>query len=346
MSSLILRLLLASVTLFSLACEKKPAQPTLKLAIWGNYLSPELQKKFTEETGIKIEMTHYSSNEELLAKVQAGGTDLDVAVPSDYMVKVMAQLNLLEKLDRAQLSNFKNLDPQVLNQEYDPQNNFSIPYGWTTTGIAIHRGIYKGEIKSLKDLFEKPELKGQISVLDDMRELAGAALKMQDKSVNTTDPEEIKAAFDYLKKVKPQVKVFTSNAVDLLKNKEIKAGLIYSTDALLAQKEDPNIEFILASEGGTRAIDNLVILKSSPRKESAHKFLNYLMTKASNLDTVQNIRTGPVVLNVKNSLPEDLQKNKALFPEPPVYKKLEGLQDLGDKNVLYENQWTDLKLNL
>lgn len=344
MSSSIVRVLFLVLFVLVTGCEKRSSQPVLKLAIWGNYLSPELQKRFSEQTGIKLELTHYSSNEELLAKVQTGGSDLDVGVPSDYMVQVMAQLGLLEKLDRGQLPHFKNLDPQLLNQDFDPQNTFSVPYAWTTTGIAVHRGLYKGKITSFKELLETPELKGQISALDDMRELAAVALKMQKQSVNSTDEKIVKNAFAYLKKVKPQIKVFTSNAVDLLKNKEIKAGLVYSTDALLAQKEDPQIEYFIPSEGSTRALDNVVIFKGSSRKTEAHKFVNFLMTEEANIDTVQNIRAGPVVVGVKNKLPEELRQNKALFPESSFYQKLERLQDLGEKNSLYETEWTDFKL--
>ncbi len=350
MSSLKHRSLSTMVT-FSLVfgllvgCQKKSSEePIVKLAIWGNYLSPDLQKGFTEQTGIKLELTHYSSNEELLAKIQAGGADIDMGVPSDYMVQIMAQLGLLESLDKAQLPNFQNLDPKVLNLEYDPGNTYSIPYGWTTTGIVVHKGLYKSDITSLKDLFEKPELKGQISALDDMRELAAISLKLHNHSANSTSAEQVQEAFRYLKKVKPQIKVFTSNAVDLLKNKEIKAGLVYSSDALLAQKQNPQIQFSIPQEGATRAIDSLVIFKHSRRKPQAHAFLNFLMTEDANIKTVQSVRVGPVVKGVREKLPIGLRDNKALFPDSALYKKLEGIKDLGEANALYEEQWTQLKL--
>lgn len=336
----VLLLCFCSVGLFS--CEKKNDQ-VLNLAIWGNYLSPELQKKFTDSTGIQIQTTHYSSNEELLAKVQTGGSGFDVAVPSDYMVGVMGQLGLLEDLDKSQLPHFQNLDPDFLNQDFDPQNKLSIPYGWTTAGIAINRQLYKDPVESWKELFENPKLKGQISALDDMRELAAAALKIQNKSVNTTSSEEVTEAFKYLKKIKPQVKVFTVNTVDLLKNKEIKAGLVYSSDALLAQKEDPNIDYVIPKEGATRAIDNLVIIKNAPHKKSAHAFINFLMTPEANVSSVVNVRIGPVIKGVREMLPKELQKNKALFPDPKILSKLERIQDLKEKNSLYENAWTDFK---
>jgi spermidine/putrescine transport system substrate-binding protein len=333
-------LFLCAITILS--CEKKK-ENVVNLAIWGNYLSPEIQKKFTDSTGIEIRMTNYASNEELLAKVQTGGSSFDVAVPSDYMVDVMGKLGLLETLDKAQLPNFHNLDPQFLAQDFDPQNTYSVPYGWTTAGIAVNRALFKGEINSWKDLFENPDLKGQISAIDDMRELAATALKLQGKSVNTTDPEEIKKSFEYLKKVKVQVKVFTANAVDLLKNKEIKAGHVYSSDALLAQKVDPQIDYIIPKEGATRAIDNMVIIKGAPHLKQAHAFINFLMTPEANVSSVLAIRAGPVVKGVKAMLPKELQNNLALFPEAATWNKLERIHDLKEKNTLFENAWAEFK---
>ena len=166
---------------------------------------------------------------------------------------------------------------------------------------------------------------------------------MHNKKVNPTDAAEVSEALKYLKKKKPQVKVFTANAVDLLKNKEIKAGHVYSTDALLAQKADPNILYIIPQEGATRAIDNLVIIKNAPHNKAAHAFINFLMTPEASVSSVMNIRAGPVVKGVKEMLPKELQENKALFPETAVLSKLERIQDLKEKNSLYENGWTDFK---
>lgn len=324
-------------------CTRQKQENVLHLAIWGNYLSPELAQKFKKETGIEIKMTHYSSNEELLAKVQTGSSQFDVAVPSDYMVGILRKLELLEPLDRSLLSHYSNIESRFLNQDFDPGNKFSVPYGWTTSGIAIHKGLFKGQIKSWKDLFENPALKGQVSALDDMRELAATALKIHKKKVNSSNPTEIQESFQYLKQVKSQIKIFTANAVDLLKNKEIKAGHVYSTDALLAQKEDASIEFVIPQEGSTQALDNLVIIKNAPHPKEAHLFLNFMMTQEAAVQTVLATRAGPVVKGIRELLPTELKNNKSLFPETSLLDRLERIQDLGEKNSLYEDAWTDFK---
>ena len=280
------RILMVGLALCGLlaGCTKKSAEVSeakeVNLSIWGNYISPELQAQFEKETGIKINISNYSSNEELLAKVQMGSSGIDVAVPSDYMVEVMSKMNLLEALNPDQISNKTLIDPQFLKQNYDPENKFSLPYIWTTAGIAVNRDLYKGPIKSWKDLLENPQLKGKFALLDDVRETLGAALKMNGFSVNSTNPEEINKAKATLLKAKKNVKMFASDTIDILNNKEVAAAQTYSSDALQAADKSPGkIEYIIPEEGGTFAIDNLVIIKGAKHPEAAHKLINFLLSE-------------------------------------------------------------------
>src|SRR4029077_947777 len=128
------------------ACTKKTEVPSgnagapasankvVNLAIWSNYLSPELIAEFEKRTGVKVQVSNYSSNEELLAKLQAGASGYDVVVPSDYMVFAMVKLGLLHELDHALLPHSKSLDARFLRKAYDPGNKYSVPYDWGTTG--------------------------------------------------------------------------------------------------------------------------------------------------------------------------------------------------------------------
>ncbi|MFV3410330.1 spermidine/putrescine ABC transporter substrate-binding protein [Bdellovibrio bacteriovorus] len=344
------RILMAGLVLCGLlaGCTKKSAEVSeakeVNLSIWGNYISPELQAQFEKETGIKINISNYSSNEELLAKVQMGSSGIDVAVPSDYMVEVMSKMNLLEALKPDQISNKTLIDPQFLKQNYDPENKFSLPYIWTTAGIAVNRDLYKGPIKSWKDILENPQLKGKFALLDDVRETLGAALKMNGFSVNSTNPEEIKKAKDTLLKAKKNVKMFASDTIDILNNKEVAAAQTYSSDALQAADKSPGkIEYIIPEEGGTFAIDNLVIIKGAKHPEAAHKLINFLLSEQAEINRVKTILGGPVLKNTKASLPKEMQNNRALFPDEATLKKLERIQDQGEKNKLFEDSWTEIK---
>jgi len=318
----------------------------VNLAIWGSYLTDEMIKEFETTSGIKLKLTNYTSNEELLAKVQMGGSGIDVAVPSDYMVQVLRNSNMLEPLKLEQITNHALIDPIYLKQPYDPENRYSIPYAWSTAGIVINRSLYKDPVHSWKDLYENPKLAGKLSLLDDPREVTASVLKMLGYSANSVIESELKKAKEVLLKTKKGVKLFTSYPVDSLINKEVIAAQAYSTDAnQAAARSKDKLEYIIPDEGGTRAIDNLVIIKGSKNIFQAHKLINFLLSEKANVNFVTHLRAGPVLKKTKSLLSKELQNNPALFPKNSVLQKLESLQDLGEKNRLYEEIWTEIKTN-
>ncbi|KHD87561.1 MAG: hypothetical protein OM95_13810 [Bdellovibrio sp. ArHS] len=338
----------AVLSLLIAGCTKKDAadssEKVVNLSIWGNYLSPEMQAQFEQQTGIKIHISNYSSNEELLAKMQMGASGIDVAVPSDYMVDIMRKMNLLEPLKPELLPNKAQISEQFLKQNFDPQNEHSVPYIWTTVGIAVNRELYKGPMNSWKDLFGNNQLRGKMALLDDVRETMGAALKMHGYSVNTTKPEEIAKAKATLLEAKKNVKMFSSDTIDILSNKEVAAAQAYSSDALQAAARSPGkIEYIIPAEGATLAIDNLVITKGAKHVEAAHKLIDFLLSKEAEINKVKTILGGPILNKTQSELPKELQNNEALFPKANTLKNLERIQDLGDKNKLYEDAWTEIK---
>ena len=350
MKSILRHALFVTLALATFACTKKESaeQPKatrqVNLAIWGNYLDPEEQRLFTEKTGIQLNITNYSSNEELLAKLQAGATGYDVAVPSDYMIEIMTKMGLLEKLDRSQLTHFTEIQTQFLKQPFDPANDYSVPYAWSMTGIAVNRDLYKGEIKGWKDLFTKKDLKGKISLLDDSREVIGASLKSNGASYNSTNPEELKKAKQTLLEARSAVKMFRSDMVDPLVNKEVAAGQAFMVDANQAwKKSGGKIEFIVPEEGTTFALDNLVIFKGSKNPKEAHELINFMLQPEVNAIFVKTILAGPVLTKTVDLLPADLKNMKNLFPSPQTLQKLEKIRDLGETTRLYDDAWTEIK---
>jgi spermidine/putrescine transport system substrate-binding protein len=329
-----------------IACTKKEnaTSRVVNLAIWGNYLTPDVQEEFQKKTGIKINITNYSSNEELLAKVQSGASGLDVAVPSDYMVDIMIKTNLLEPIDGSKISHKSLIYENLLNQSYDPGNKYSYPYAWSTAGIAINKTLYKKPIKSWKEFFNNPDLSGKISLMDDVREVVAAAMKLHGHSVNSTDPKELEEAKKSLLNLKPRVKMFRSDTVEALLNKEVAVAHAFSSDALqAARKSNGDIEYVIPDEGDTRAIDNLVIVKGATHVAEAHQLIDFLLSPEVNVKFVSHILAGPVLKTTKASLPKDIQNNKALFPSENVFKKLEPIRDLGEKTQVLDQLWTEVK---
>lgn len=315
----------------------------VNVAIWSNYLDADIIKEFQDKTGIKINMTNYSSNEELLAKLQAGATGFDVAVPSDYMILVMKKLELLTPLNKEKLSNINALKPNLLNKYFDEGNIYSYPYGSGTTGIAINRSLYKGNIKSWKDLFSKEDLKGKFSLLDDSREVLGAALKSLGYSYNSTKKEELEKAKKLLLKIKPKVKAFSSEVIDLLVSGEVEVAQAYSCDALQANaKTGGKIDFIIPEEGGTSWMDGLVIPKGALHIEEAHELINFMISAKANIAHSVKMFSGPVVTDL-SLMPAELQKDTRLIPTEEMLKKCEMLQDLGDAASMWDKIWTEVK---
>lgn len=345
-SSVFLTILFAFLaSALTVSCTKKTrATKVVNLAIWNNYLSAELQKKFTEQTGIEIKISNYSSNEELLAKLQSGAAGVDVAVPSDYMIEIMTKTNLLSELKHELIPNKTNVDSKWLGRTYDPSNKYSMPYAWTSTGIAYNKELIKSAPKSWKDFFKNPEYAGKLSALDDVREVTGAALKMNGKSLNSTNPEELKGAEKILLESKSRFKMFRSDIIDALLNKEIAVAQAYSSDALqAAAKSQGKIEFILPEEGGIIAIDNLVITKNATHLEEAHALINFMLSPEVNVAFVNAIKAGPILKSTKEHLPPELKNSSILYPTDAQLSKMEQLKDIGESTKLYDELWTRVK---
>lgn len=340
--------LVAGVAAAGAGCTRKSGEDggkrRLNLAIWGNYFEPAEEKRFEELTGIDVQITNYSSNEELLAKIQAGAGGIDMAVPSDYMVDILIKQGLLFPLEKSQLKHLDDVDPQYLKQAYDPENSFSLPYAWTTAGIAVHRDLFKGDVGSWKKLLESPELKGRVSMLDDTREAFAVALKVLGFPVNEKDEARIGQARDYLAKIRPQLKAYRSDVVDLILRKEVAAAHAYGTEALQAwKKSGGKVEYLLPEEGGTFSIDNVVILKSAENVAEAHALIDFFLSPEANVKFVERILAGPVLKSTRAKLPADLRDHPGLFPPPAQLKKFERIEDIGEATRLYDRAWTELK---
>jgi spermidine/putrescine transport system substrate-binding protein len=352
MNLLVLRILGCLFVLISFSalfgCTKSTtsgnAKRVVNLAIWSNYLPTEVISEFEKKSGIKVQISNYSSNEELIAKLQAGASGFDVALPSDYMVFAMVKLGLIRELDYSQISNSKSIDPKYLKKAYDPENKYSVPYDVGTTGIAVNTSLYKGKIKGWKDLLTKEDIAGKFSLLDDAREVIGAALKAQGYSLNSRNPEELKKAKEMLVKVRPRVKSFTSEPLMSLLSGETPIAHIFMSDALQARKATGGkIDYIIPEEGGTFWIDNLVIPKGARHIPEAYALINFLLEGRTNAATVMSVFVAPANKTTFALLPKEYQNNPMLFPPDSALVKCELLEDIGDSLAAWDRVWTEIK---
>jgi spermidine/putrescine-binding protein len=316
----------------------------LYLFNWDRYVDPQILKDFETEFGVRVIEDHYASNEDLLAKLQAGGAGYDVAVPSDYMVRIMIRQGLLARLDHSNLPNLRNLGSRFRAPAYDPRLEFSVPYLWGTSGIGYLGKRVQPAPTSWADLFDPERLKahkGRVSMLNDMREAIGAALIYKGFSPNTRDPAQLAAARDVLLRQKPLLAKYDSeNYEDSLVAGETVLAHGWSGEIFTAQKDNPDILFALPREGTFLFVDNLVIPARSKRKRTAEVFINYLMRPEIAARNSVTLRYPTPNESARRMIDPKLPGASYALPSGI---RLYSIEDLGEAGRQYERIWTELK---
>jgi spermidine/putrescine transport system substrate-binding protein len=321
-------------------CARKPA---LHVYIWSDYIDPEIVKEFEARHGCRVVMDYYDSNETLYAKLRAGGTGYDVVFPSSYMVNVMRQQDMLLSLDLAKLPNAKHLDPAMKRFTMDPDHRYSLPYMLGTTGI----GYLKSKVPDFKPTwktFAQSAHAGRMTLLNDMRETLGAALKALGHSLNTTNQAELAAAGDLARQWKKNIAKFESE--------QYKNGLIsgeflvvhgYSGDVMQTMEENKDVAYAVPEEGASVALDDMAILKTAPRPDLAHAFLNYLHEPAVAARNIEFVYYLCPNLEAYKRVSEEVRSNPSIFLAPQVMERCEVIVDLGAANALYTKVWDAVK---
>lgn len=318
------------------------AEGTLALYNWGDYINPDVLTKFTEETGIAVTLDTYSSNEEMLAKIQAGATGYDIVFPSVHMNDIMIKLGLLEKTGINASPDFKNIDPAFLRAKEDPASEYCLPYAWGTVGIFYNEDV-TGPITGWADFFAIPEKTGaKITLLDDMREVLAIGHIMNGTSVNSTDPAEVQAAADYVLAQKAAVNAFTYEAPPLLTSGDIAAGHFFVGGNVFFT-EMPNIKYVIPAEGATMYQENICVLASAPNKENAKKFMEfYLKPEIAALNVAQQFNGTPN-LPANDLTPEFIKSNPNINVAADTMTRLQIFTDIGAALKLYDRAWNTIR---
>lgn len=312
---------------------------------WTEYTPKSTLEGFEKKYGITVNMSLFSSNEEMIAKLSAGGlSDYDVTVPSNYVVKAMIAQNLLEPIDKSAIPNLKNLDPAVLGRDYDPSNTYTVPYLMSPCVLAVNTKKVKKDIKSYNDLLD-PSLKNQIVVVDDERPIIGAALLALGYSLNDVNSSDLAKASDWLDKLRPNIKVFDSDSpkTELITG-ECSVGLIYNGEAALAISQNPDIKIIWPKEGiSGLTIDNLAVVKGTKHEKEANLFINYILDPTVSA----GISEAYPYTNPNDAahalLPKSYIDNAASNIPFSIIKKSELLDDVGDALTQYDRIYTQFK---
>lgn len=316
---------------------------TLSVYNWSFVVPEDVLHDFENQYHVKLVYDNFSNNEELLAKIQNPSHGYDVIFPSDYMVEIMIKQNLLQKLNFDSIPNAANIDPNFRGKFFDPKNEYSIPFQWSTAGIGINTRFVKDDRTSWDILFDQ-KYKGKISVLDDMRYGIAIALIKLGYSPNTTNLKELEQAKMMMQKQKPLVKAYSSDTyIDLLKSGEVWISYGYSVDILQMNREMPDIKYIIPEEGATMAIESMCIPKGSTKMETAEAFINYILDPKIHARITKYSLAGNPNAAAKKYLDDSLKNNKNLFPDSTMLTKLVFLKDVGDKTPAYEKTWNEIK---
>ncbi len=320
-----------------------PRRPTLHIYTWADYIKPELLEAFERENRCRVVIDTFDSNEAMYAKIKAGATGYDLLMPSSYMVKLLRDQNLIQPLRREWLNNLAHVDPDYLKKAMDPAMEYSVPYMITNTGIAWLSDRIEN-VEPSWAVFGRADLKGRMTMLNDMRETLGAALKFLGHSLNTRDERELAAARDVVIGWKRNLAKF--------ENEQYKTGLAsgefllvhgYSGDILQAREENDRIVFAVPREGTSISCDDLVIPATARQVELAHRFIDFLLrpeVAAENSDFI-----GYLAPN-KDAYPlmsEKLRNDPAVFLPPEIAERSEIIGDVGDALSLYTRMWDEIK---
>ncbi len=264
--------LLASTALAS-------AEGELQLYNWGNYTNPELLAKFEKETGIKVTVTDYDSNDAALAKVEAGGSGFDLVVPSANYVPIWVEKGLIVELDDSKLANKANIAPQWVDVAWDPGRKHSVPWQWGSTGIAVNTKVYSGDINT-SDIFLKvpDELKGKISVVPEMTDVVNLAIFWAGGEPCTEDKEVLMKVRDALIAAKPDWISMDYGATERLSNGDWAASVNWNGSTMRARvATNGDVQYGYPKEGYPLFMDSVALLKDAPHVEEAYKFLDFIM---------------------------------------------------------------------
>lgn len=318
-------------------------QVVLNVYNWGDYIGPEVIQKFEEEYGIKVNYEEFATNEEMLAKIETGGTAYDVIFPSEYMIEAMIQRDLLLELDYNNIPNFKNIGPDFKHLAYDPEQKYSIPYLWGTMGVVYNKTKVTDPVKDW-DILWNPKYKGQIIMIDSPRDTIGITLKKLGYSLNTKNIEELEQAKQELMKQKELVK---SYEVDTYKTQmiagEAAMSLAWSGDAMLLIDENPDLAYAVPESGTNLWFDAMAIPKTSKNKKEAELFINFMLRPDIAAENTGYIKYSTPNVEAIKLLPEEMRENEYMYPKIPLNELGEVFVDMGEFTTEYDRVWTEIK---
>ena len=322
----------------------------VNLFVWAQYLPQEIYDCFAEVYGIQVNLEEYSNDEEMVAKLSAGGANYDLVVPSDYILGLMIRRELLQPLDPARLHILEQFDPAFLDQPFDPGNRYTVPSTAGTESIFVNTAAVETVPQSFAD-FWNTDYAGRIVMLDAPRTVIGMTLLSLGYDASTQDPAQLEEAKARLLELVPHIQLFDSNSPKTaLIAGDADVGMAWSSEAELATQEEPAIQYIYPTEGAIRWQVNLAIPSAAAHVDGSYAFINYLHQADvfwRALVDYPNTLPNRAALEYAKIHQPDLYNRYMQSPitnaPPAVLEKAHYLRDVGDALPIYDKIWTEIK---
>ncbi len=313
---------------------------------WGDYIDPSLITKFEKEYGYKVNYETFDSNEAMFTKIQQGGTNYDIAIPSEYMIQKMIKEKLVLPLDHSKIKSLNNIDPRFLNLDFDPANQYSIPYFWGTLGIVYNDKFFDADqIQHWDDLW-KPELKDSLMLIDGAREVMGLSLNSLGYSLNSKNMAQLTEAANKLNHLTPNVKAIVADEIKMyMINEEASVAVTFSGEAADMMWENEHLHYVIPPEGSNLWFDNIVMPKTVKNKEGAYDFINFMLEPENAAQNAEYIGYSTPNEKAKALLPKNISSDEQFYPSDDTISHLEVYEDLGSKYLgIYNDLFLEFKM--
>lgn len=321
---------------------------TLTIFNWGEYIDPELIQQFEQETGYKVIYSTFDSNEGMETKIKQGGTAYDLVFPSESIIPKMLENQLLLPLDHNKIEGMAELSSFLMNQKFDPNNQYSLPYFWGTLGLMVNtEQVAIEDVKRWDDLWN-PAFKNKILVIDGSRETMGISMQSTSVSLNEKNPEKVKETIKKLDTFRPNVQaVLTDEIKTLMIQGDAPIGLGYSGDAAYVMAENPAIEYVVPEDGGVIWTDNFAIPRTVKNLEGAYAFINFMLRTENAKKNAEYVGYATPHEGAKALLPKELTEDEAFYPKAKALEQMEHYEYLGQETVeLYNDLFLEWKMGL
>ncbi len=337
--SLALTLLLVAAFPLLSGCQQSKE---LIIFTWADYITPEVVAAFEAETGVKVTLSDFASNEECLMKLQATqGRDYDLVLVGDYVIDMARREGLVKELDKAKIPRYGDIRPEMTSKYYDPENTYTVPYVAGSPLIVYDPAVVPFEITGYKDLWN-PELRDSITIMDDMRMVTGVALWSLGYSLNATDPAQLEEAKQALFELKPNIRVMDyDRPQDRVVSGEASVGFMFTSQVVQAMEAKPDLKLVFPEERLGYGLDAWFIPLNAPNPDNAHAFLNFILDgeRAAALSEKELYLS---CVSTSDPYLSDWYKTRPALNIPPeMLADAEMMQDVGDATPLYEQIWVE-----